>query len=184
MSSLPSSATAEEKNPVSTVGTVAVIPEFVPKGLFPSLVKEIPFQSASWGSRGRVLPRKVAQFTYDEVHRILDRLPALESVITLFCTQFAIDPHRLAFWFNLYEDGNHYTPYHRDSYDCTVYTISFGGTRTFLSKDSEGKVTDYTLNDGDLMLFDEVWNAAHTHSVPKRKNQNDPRISMVIFVQD
>jgi hypothetical protein len=164
-------------------GEVAVLPAFAPTGLFPSLVKEIPFETVKWGSAGRTLPRKVAQFTYDEIHRDLSSVPSLDSVITLFCTQFNVNPHKLAFWFNLYEDGNHYTPYHRDSYGCNVYTLSFGGPRDFLSKDKEGNVKRYTLKDGDLMMFDETWNYAHTHSVPKSKTQNAPRISMVIFIQ-
>jgi hypothetical protein len=168
----------------TTAGDVVVVPSFVSTGLFPSLVKEIPFETAKWGSRGRTLPRKVAQFTYSEIHHDLSSMPSLENVIHVFCSHFDIDPCKLAFWFNLYEDGNHYTPYHRDSYGCTVHTISFGGSRDFLSKDDDGKVQKYTLNDGDLMIFDEVWNSTHTHSVPKRKNQNAPRISMVIFIQD
>lgn len=163
-------------------GEITVLPEFAPKGLFSSLVKEIPFEFVKWGSRGSVLPRKVAQFRYLDIRSDLSRMPTLDTIITIFCTEFAVDPRRLSFWFNLYEDGNHYTPYHKDSYECTVYTISFGGTREFLSKDEEGHVTKYKLNDGDLMIFDKEWNAKHTHSVPKRKHQNDPRISMVIFV--
>lgn len=177
-STKPSAVAIEPK------GIVTVLPEFAPKGLFPSLVREIPFEYIKFGSKGTILPRKVARFAYSDIHTDLSRLPTLDRIITLFCTDFGVDPCRLSFWFNLYEDGNHYTPYHKDSYECTVYTISFGGTREFLSKDEEGHVTKYTLSDGDLMLFDEEWNASHTHSVPKRKHQNDPRISMVIFVQD
>jgi alkylated DNA repair dioxygenase AlkB len=164
-----------------------VLPAFAPEGLFSSLVNEIPFQSVKWGSRGRVLPRKVARFAYDEIANDLHRMPVLENVINLFCTQVGVDPSRLAFWFNLYEDGNHYTPYHRDSYGCTVYTISFGGSREFLAKnDADGRVERYTLNDGDLMIFDEEWDRTHMHSVPKTKNAayQVPRISMVIFVED
>jgi hypothetical protein len=161
-----------------------VLPAFAPAGLFPLLVKEIPFQTVKWGSRGRVLPRKVARFTYDEIQENLAQMPTLENIIMLFCTHLGISPHRLAFWFNLYEDGKHYTPYHRDSYGCTVYTISFGGSRDFLAKDNDGHVERYTLNDGDIMIFDEAWDAAHTHSVPKSTKQQDARISMVIFVED
>lgn len=161
-----------------------VLPTFAPTGLFSALREEIPFQSAKWGARGRLLPRKVAQFSYDEIAGDLHRLPTLETVIDLFCTQVGVDPRRLAFWFNLYEDGKHYTPYHRDSYGCTVYTISFGGSRDFLAKDDAGAVERYRLNDGDLMVFDEAWDRTHMHSVPKSTTQQDPRISMVIFVQD
>jgi alkylated DNA repair dioxygenase AlkB len=152
----------------------------------PTLREEIPFQSVKWGNRGRELPRKVARFSYEDIAADLDHMPALENVITLFCTQVGVDPSRLAFWFNLYEDGNHYTPYHRDSYGCTVYTISFGGSRDFLAKDVAGQVERYTLNDGDLMIFDEEWDNSHMHSVPKTKKagQQAARISMVIFVQD
>jgi hypothetical protein len=167
-----------------TKGEISVIPGFIPTGYYCSLVEEIEFQSVKWGSAGRVLPRKVAQFTYNEIYQNLVFMPNLDAVIMLFCTQMDIDPRRLSFWFNLYEDGNHYTPYHRDSYGCKVYTISFGGTRDFLSKDNDGNTKKYTLNDGDLMIFDEEWNEAHTHSVPKSKTQNAPRISMVIFIQD
>lgn len=161
-----------------------VLPGFSPLGLFSSLRNEIPFQSVKWGSRGHVLPRKIAQFTYEEIMDDLEQMPTLETIINLFCTQVGVNPSRLAFWFNLYEDGKHYTPYHRDSYGCTVYTISFGGSRTFLAKDEGGQVERYILNDGDLMIFDEEWDRTHTHSVPKSTTQQEPRISMVIFVKD
>ena len=161
-----------------------VIPGFASQGLFPSLLREIPFQSVKWGSTGRLLPRKVARFTYDEICSELIHMPTLDSIIISFCTQIGVEPHKLSFWFNLYENGKHYTPYHRDSYGCSVYTISFGGSRNFLAKDESGSVEKYILNDGDLMVFDKEWDRTHTHSVPKSDRQNDPRISMVIFVQD
>lgn len=161
-----------------------VIPSFAPNGLFASLKEEIPFQSVKWGSREHLLPRKIAQFSYEEIQTELSQMPSLQNVIELFCTQIDVDPKNLSFWFNLYEDGKHYTPYHRDSYGCTVYTISFGGSRDFLSKDEGGRVERYKLNDGDLMIFDEEWDRTHMHSVPKSTTQQDPRISMVIFIQD
>lgn len=83
---------------------------------------------------------------------------------------------------NYYEDGNQYAPYHKDSYETSALTISFGGSREFLVKDEEGKVTKHLLENGDVCFFNNVFNDNHKHSVPIRKKMNDPRISLLFFV--
>lgn len=157
---------------------VYIIPNFVEKGLHSKLVQEIPFREVVWGDTGRKLPRLVASiFPVDE-----RRQPTLAKLQNILCAQFGIDPNSSNIWCNLYRTGADYTPYHADNYHCTVCTISIGGTRDFLAKNNAtGQTTKYTLNDGDLMVFNEQWNALNKHSVPKRANQNDPRISLVFF---
>ncbi len=83
---------------------------------------------------------------------------------------------------NYYKDGDHYAPYHKDSYGSNALTISFGGAREFLVKDEEGKVEKYLLENGDVCYFNSQFNDTHKHSVPIRKKMNDPRISLLFFV--
>jgi len=86
---------------------------------------------------------------------------------------------------NHYENGNHYAPYHKDTYGegKGVFTVSIGGTRMFYTKnDKTGLVAKHKLEDGDLFYFNSQFNDKHKHSIPKLKTYNDPRISIVFFV--
>lgn len=84
---------------------------------------------------------------------------------------------------NNYINGNDYCPYHRDLYETDVYTISLGSSRDFLiKKDEKGtKAIKYTLNPGDLYFMEKELNIDHKHSIPKRKNAEGMRISVVFF---
>lgn len=85
---------------------------------------------------------------------------------------------------NLYKNGNEYAPYHKDKYDSTVVSLSIGGTRDFFFKhDTTGVRHKWTLNDGDLFMFENSVNEKYKHSVPQRKKMNHPRICITIFVQ-
>lgn len=85
---------------------------------------------------------------------------------------------------NWYQNGDHYAPYHRDSYGGTgVFTVSLGGARMMCTKaDDSGKVDKYLLEDGDLFFFNTEFNRSHKHSIPKLKSYQSPRISIVLFV--
>jgi alkylated DNA repair dioxygenase AlkB len=83
---------------------------------------------------------------------------------------------------NLYQDGKDYCPYHRDMYGTDVYTISLGATRDLLIKPDNGdKTIKYSLRSGDLYYMSKAINSTHRHSIPKRKNVNGTRISIVFF---
>jgi alkylated DNA repair dioxygenase AlkB len=86
---------------------------------------------------------------------------------------------------NLYKDGEDYCPYHRDQYGKDVYTISLGATRDLLLKpDEKGKETEkYTLKSGDMYYMANELHKTHRHSIPKRKNMNQTRISVVFFTR-
>ena len=86
---------------------------------------------------------------------------------------------------NLYNSGDDYAPYHKDSYENIngVFMVSIGGSREFLTKNDEtNKITKYLLEDGDLLFFNNHFNNIHKHSIPKRKKMNDKRISVVYYV--
>lgn len=89
-------------------------------------------------------------------------------------------------WFNLYENGDHYTPWHQDKYGVDCAIVSFGGERTFLlkPKNGGGKSESYLMEDGDVMIFPEAINLTHVHSVPKSSTLKSPRISILFFLGD
>ena len=81
---------------------------------------------------------------------------------------------------NLYENGKHHAPYHRDSYGTNVITLCFGETRIMENKDKNDVVTKYDLEDGDLVFFTQDWNSKNLHSIKKDSSKN-ARISIVFF---
>lgn len=88
-------------------------------------------------------------------------------------------------FFNLYRDGNDYTPYHKDSYGATVITVSYGRSRDFYMKNDVTKeVTQWKLRSGDIFVFDEEDNDIHKHSIPQRKRISSSRISLVFFCHE
>ena len=94
------------------------------------------------------------------------------NVVSIFC--------------NLYENGSDHCPYHKDRYGCNIFTLSLGETRDFLTKpDEKGtKSTKYKLESGDLYFMHNDIHANHKHSIPKRKNIKNPRISIVFFLKN
>lgn len=83
---------------------------------------------------------------------------------------------------NLLKTGDNYVPYHADQYPFKLMTVSLGATRDFYFKsNSTGIRTHYEMKHGDLMIFPEIMNRTHKHSVPVRKNVNQSRVSILFF---
>lgn len=84
---------------------------------------------------------------------------------------------------NNYINGEDYCPYHKDQYNCDVYTLSLGSSRDLLIKrDGAGQRAErFSLDSGDLYYMSEKLNEDYKHSIPKRKNIKGPRISLVFF---
>ena len=118
-----------------------------------------------------------ATYRYD----IGQNIPVLNELFELIKTQLACNIESA--FCNLYEDGSHYTPYHKDSYGCDIATLTFGEKRDFYFKhDKSGEKVHYVLGDGDLIIFPESINKEWKHSIPLRKNCTRPRISIVFFL--
>ena len=88
---------------------------------------------------------------------------------------------------NLYIDGDDYIGWHADKEtsapDHVVVTISLGGSRDFMfkrikPKEKREKAITILLEAGDLCLMKGDTQKLWKHQIPKRKRQNDPRISL------
>ena len=88
-------------------------------------------------------------------------------------------------WCNQYSDGKSWTPYHKDNYDCNVYCICLGATRTVAFKpDSGGAATKIQTKSGDMYVFTPAVDKKYKHSVPKTTAAGiGERISIVLFGQ-
>jgi len=84
---------------------------------------------------------------------------------------------------NRYETGDNYLGYHSDKealgYNNLVCAISVGATRDMLFKHIKtGELKKITLEDGDMQLMMGKCQKLWKHSIPKRKNVNEERISI------
>jgi len=134
----------------------------------------LPWVKKSWG-RGN-LPR----LTYTSDVYPDPNLVSLQP----YMDQFSMDGLKISgIWGNYYRNGNDYTPYHRDNYNCDVYCYSFGETRRVLFKHNKtGKITELVVKSGDMYMFDPVVDREYTHSVPKQSGSG-ARISILFFVE-
>ena len=112
----------------------------------------------------------------------INAYPIISKIINNIQTNYSVVIQGV--FVNLYYNGTNYAPYHKDSYGGSgVFTLSIGGSREFLTKHDKTKlVTKYTLEDGDLLFFNNEFNDYHKHSIPIRKRMNSSRISIVCFV--
>jgi len=91
-------------------------------------------------------------------------------------------PQPRSVWLNLYESGQDYAPWHRDSYEGEVAIISIGETRLFRTRVNGGKkVESINFSDGDIIFFNPEWNETHQHTLPKTTKKVKERISVVLF---
>lgn len=143
-------------------------------GLVDELSDDVPFHKVQWKA-GRDLPRKVYRVDSGAV----DDIPSVGRVVRVI--EESVGRNVASLWLNLYEGGDHWCPYHRDSYGCDVVTFSSGASRTFLTRTKGGQVEKRVLSDGDLLFFDQEFDDAHLHSVPKEKVDGN-RVSVVAFM--
>lgn len=144
---------------------------------FDELLNNIPWEKMEW-RRGKYLPRLVYRYDRDLDRKSIDVLEELK-----FLLEEVLETDIHGVWCNLYSTGEMYTPWHQDSYDTHVYTLSFGATRKFsVRKRGDAKTrVDYSLGSGDLFYFSPEFNSGHEHTVPKTTRVKEPRVSIVFF---
>lgn len=150
--------------------------------IVPILKESIPWKTVTWGNTGRPLPRKVQSM---DTSTLIQLVPNLIEVVSYIQEKHG---NISSVWMNLYSTGNDYCPYHRDSYDCTVVTVSFGASREFKIKDRNGIETSFMLGNGDIFIFDQAFNREYQHSIPKitpkkKTDTTGSRVSIVFFCQ-
>lgn len=138
-------------------------------------LKKLPWEKVQWKA-GRYLPRKV--FRYGDNGRMYE---VLEDLI-LFVEE-VLETEVQGVWCNYYEKSSDFTPYHQDSYNSGVLSLSFGGDREFCLKSKfTSKVLSYNLSHGDAFYFTPEVNSEYRHSLLKGNSNSLPRISVVFFM--
>lgn len=169
------------------LGHIEVTKEFIDKSLteyyFHELETCIPWQTIMW-KKGKILPRMCHR--YDPLAN--GPIEPLDQLIQML--NIKLKTNIEGCWCNLYRNGADNTPWHQDSYNADIFTLSFGSTRDCLVRTYEdngtrwgktGKSECITLNKGDLLFFDSKYDSHHQHSIPVRKRIDEPRISIVFF---
>lgn len=145
------------------------------QGFFSMCKALIPFSTMKWG-RGN-LPRLV--YRYDEEDEVIEPLEILKIEI-----QAKFNRKITGVFCNYYADGAHYTPPHKDSYGCDIFTLSLGESRQCVFEhDLTREKIVYDLHSGDLLYFTEILNAQYKHSIPKTTKKLNERISLVFFCE-
>lgn len=144
-----------------------------------NLLNEHPW--SAWKSRfGKDLSRKICGESIS--HSATSEMYARWMV--LFCERILAIPIEIVGSFaNFYSSGTATLPAHRDDYDCWVFSLSFGATRTFQFTDAaETPVVSLSLASGDVMLFSPDINKTHKHRIPKEAASLGPRINITYFI--
>lgn len=146
---------------------------------YQNLLTEHPW--GAWKSRfGKELSRKVCGESIS--HSATSEMFARWMI--LFCERVLTVPIELVGSFaNYYASGTATLPAHRDDYDCWVFSLSFGATRTFQFTDmQEHPVLNLSLATGDVMVFSPDVNKSHKHRIPKEAASIGPRINITYFI--
>jgi len=140
----------------------------------PEELFHILLEKAKQWNKINYFKRHVCHYTFD-----IDELNAvLSNIETNYSRQV------MGVFLNYYEDGNEYAPYHADKYNFDTLLMSLGATRTLRYKENKTKTNyDYVLNSGDLLFVPDEINKYYKHSLLKTKKVNEPRISILIFLQ-
>ncbi len=93
-------------------------------------------------------------------------------------------PHANTWLANMYRTGRDSIAWHADDEpelgdDPIVHSFSFGAPRTFqIRHNLSRQVWSIALRDGDLLVMGAGVQRAYQHAVPKRANENAPRINV------
>jgi alkylated DNA repair dioxygenase AlkB len=141
------------------------------------VVDNIPFHTALW--KGKEIPHLI--FNYSCLKPVETPISFLDRLSRLM-NQNGWDVTTLGIWANLYQNGNDWIEWHQDSMTQkkTTYIVSFGAPRVILFREiATNIITAYTLNHGDVLIYDEQDNQKYFHSVPQMPDVSDPRVSIV-----
>lgn len=94
---------------------------------------------------------------------------------------------------NLYQSGASALPAHRDDYDCWVFGLSFGETRTFDFIGPAVKPTSKTaanpndivsieMESGDVLLFSPGVNKTYRHRILAQPSRKGRRVNLTFFI--
>ena len=85
---------------------------------------------------------------------------------------------------NFYRDGKDSISWHSDDEpelgeDPAIACLSLGGPRKFQTREkATGKITNYELTSGSLLLMPPGFQKTHQHQLPKTTKKTQPRISL------
>ncbi|CAK9101138.1 BTB and MATH domain-containing protein 40 [Durusdinium trenchii] len=115
--------------------------------------------------------------------------PALQRVVEELCQIFQMELHRC--WVNLYRAGtDDHAAFHRDHFDgrsggaqVTLGVFASFGDRRDLCWSFGGRATAWRLplRNGDVVAFDRTANAAGLHSIEKKLDAAEDRISVSLW---
>lgn len=113
----------------------------------------------------------------------IELMNEISSIGTELLKKYGLNKNIKSMFFNLYEDGQKKTPYHKDFYNADVFTLSLGSTRKFRIKNDKTKQSiGFDLKDGDSFYFTQKFNKEYKHAIMPTKKSMGKRISIVFFI--
>lgn len=107
--------------------------------------------------------------------------PLVKSVKDFLESKYGADVNYVLL--NYYPDGTSQLGYHSDDekglvFKASIWSVSFGASRKFYLKHSDGTLYKTVLNHGDLLVMEGETQLHFKHSVPKEAKVKEPRINM------
>lgn len=141
--------------------------------LYDLLMKNVDWEDGP-RSKNSASTRKAGQLSVEELHFLLDAIPASGGVTIWEVIRTTINQssHRTVCdgaYLNYYRDGQDWTPNHSHK-DTSQFILSLGATRTL-----QVNKTKYPISNGDAIIFGSA-----VHGVPKDETKNG-RISVAFF---
>lgn len=128
--------------------------------------------------------RKVFQYEFEIKMYEIPIIDELKLTMEKIMEKNNIEGKIISMFFNYFENGKNRIPYHKDSYQTNILTLSLGGKRRFrIKNDKTKKSIGFDLRDGDLFFMTKEFNDKNKHSIMATKKKVEPRISVVFFIQ-